>query len=238
MKKLVMIPAYNEEKNLVSLIDEIRAVPGYDYIIINDGSKDDTRAVCKENHYNTINLPINLGIGAAVQTGYLYALQNNYDIAIQLDGDGQHNPRYLHDLIKPIEEGQADFVIGSRFLHKEGFQSTSTRKIGISILSGLIFLLTGNRFYDITSGYRAVSKPVIKLFVNHYLKDFPEPHSIIVAIKRGFKVLEIPVHMRERVNGNSSIHFFNAIYYMMKVMTSLILCSIELENVDQEGSIV
>lgn len=238
MKKLIIIPAYNEEKNLVSLINEIREVPGFDYIIINDGSKDNTSAICKENGYNMIELPINLGIGAAVQTGYLYAMENDYDIAIQIDGDGQHDPRFLNNIIRPLEEGDADFVIGSRFLHKKGFQSTSARKIGISLLSGLIFILTGNKFYDITSGYRAVNKPVIKLFVNHYLKDFPEPHSIIVAIKKGFKLLEMPVHMRERMNGNSSIHFFKGIYYMMKVSTSLILSSMELQEIDQEGEAV
>ena len=238
MKKLIIVPAYNEEKNLVSLMNEIREVPGFDYVIINDGSTDNTSAICKENNYNAIDLPINLGIGAAVQTGYLYALRNDYDIAVQLDGDGQHDPRFLYELIQPLEEGKADFVIGSRFLQKEGFQSTSTRKMGISILSALILLLTGDKFHDTTSGFRAVSKPVIKLFANNYLKDFPEPHSIIVAIKSGFKLLEIPVHMRERMNGNSSIHFFRAIFYMMKVMTSLVLSSMELKNADQEGSVV
>lgn len=145
MKTLVIIPAYNEEKSIKNTIENLKkSNPNVDYVIINDCSKDSTKRICQENHYNVVNLPVNLGIGGAVQTGYKFAYENNYDIAVQMDADGQHDPKYLNDMIKEIEEGN-DLVIGSRFIKKEGFQSTWIRRLGINLYSKLIKIFTKKR---------------------------------------------------------------------------------------------
>jgi len=159
MKVLAIIPCYNEEKNIDKVVQNIidYSSSSYnstiDYLIINDCSKDNTLEICKQRNYNYINLPVNLGIGGGVQAGYLYAYERGYDIAIQHDGAGQHDPCYFGDVISPILSGQADIVIGSRFLDKEGFQSTGLRRLGISFLSVLIYLCTGVKVYEVTSGY-------------------------------------------------------------------------------------
>lgn len=231
LKKLLIIPAFNEAQSLLALIDEIKIkAPDYDYIIINDGSTDNTEEICKTNGLNVLNLPINLGIGGAVQTGYLYAHKNGYDIAIQLDGDGQHDPSYLDLLIKPIEDGTADMTIGSRFMTQEGFKSSIPRRIGISVLSILIFILTGKRFLDVTSGLRAVNKKVISLFSKLYPEDYPETESLMMLIMLKYKIKECPVIMRERVTGTSSIYFILAVYFMIKVTISIIITRLRSEK--------
>lgn len=217
-KVLVIIPAYNEAKNIVKTVNDLVSVnKNVDYIVINDGSKDNTKDVCIEHKINFIDLPVNLGIGGAVQTGYLYAYNNSYDIAIQYDGDGQHNPEYIDNLIKDIESGN-DLTIGSRYVQElSEFKSTKMRQFGIKILSFLIKFVTGKKVYDPTSGYRACNKKVIKLFASNYPIDYPEPDSVTRLIKFGYKVGEIPVKMNPRENGKSSINFLNSIYYMIKV---------------------
>ena len=163
MRVLICIPAYNEENNISKTIQDIENyAPKTDYIVINDCSTDHTRKVLRENDANYLDLPINLGIGGGVQTGYRYAMEHGYDIAIQFDGDGQHDARYLKDLIAPIESGRADVVIGSRFIKKEGFQSTGLRRLGINFLSGLIHILCGVKVRDVTSGMRAVNRRMIE----------------------------------------------------------------------------
>lgn len=226
-RTLIIIPAYNEAGNIEKLVDEIiRDHNDYDYVIINDGSSDDTAAICKKRNYNFINLPVNLGIGGAVQTGYMYARENGYDIAIQVDGDGQHDLAYLDSLVEPITAGKVDAVIGSRFLKNEGFQSTVARRIGIRFLSGLIRLLCGSKIYDVTSGYRAVNRRFIKAFSEDYSYDYPEPEAIISVKMHGGTIKEIPVVMRERVSGTSSISLRKSVYYMIKVSLELIICRI------------
>ena len=205
MKTLIIIPAYNEELNIEKTVNKIKKYNNcskntIDYIIINDGSTDNTKEICDKNKFNVINLIHNLGIGGAVQTGYKYALENNYDIAIQFDGDGQHDEKYIDSLIKEIENG-ADFVIGSRFIENlSQFKSSSTRRIGIKILSILIKICTGKKIYDPTSGFRASNKKVIKK--------------------------EIPVEMHEREFGESSIKPLKSIYYMFSVCLSIVVTSI------------
>ena len=224
MKTLVIIPAYNEEENIINTIADInRHCPEVDYIVINDCSRDSTEAILKTNQKDYLSLPCNLGIGGGVQTGYRYAAENGYDIAIQFDGDGQHDARYLHDLIEPIEAGKADIAIGSRFIRKEGFQSTGLRRMGIGFLSGLIKLLCGIRVTDVTSGMRAVNRRFIEEYARSYAQDYPEPEAIIAAAIRGAKIVEIPVQMRERQGGKSSINPIRSIYYMIKVSLALIL---------------
>ena len=228
MKILVIIPCYNEEKNIDKVVQNIinysSSRSGYtiDYLIINDCSKDNTLKICREKNYNYINLPVNLGIGGGVQAGYLYAHARGYDIAIQHDGDGQHDPCYFGNVISPILSGQADIVIGSRFLGKEGFQSTGLRRFGISFLSLLIYLCTGVKIHDVTSGYRAVNRKYIKLFAVHYAQDYPEPEAIMDAALHKAIIIEVPVVMREREEGKSSIDPIKSIYYMIKVSLAIL----------------
>ena len=224
MKKLIIIPAYNEAGNLPGLIEEIRAtVPTYDYVIVNDGSSDNTASICRQLGLNVLDLPLNLGIGGAVQAGYRYAKYHNYDIAIQLDGDGQHDPSYLDKLIQPIIDNSSDFVIGSRYIDKRGFQSTRLRRFGISWLNSIIRLLTSEQITDCTSGFRAANSTVIDMFVAYYPFDYPEPETIVDVHRSGFRIQEVPVLMRDRIHGTSSIKMLKSVYYMVKVSIALIV---------------
>ncbi len=224
MRKLIIIPAFNEAGSLPLLIDNIENLnEKYDYIIINDGSSDGTKQLCAREGYSVINLPINSGIGVAVQTGYKYALENDYDIAIQIDGDGQHDVKYLATVTAPIEKEQADVVIGSRFITGEGFQSSGTRRMGIQILSTIIWICTGVRIKDVTSGFRAVDKDFIRVFAEDYSKDYPEPEAIVTAKMFGGVLKEVPVVMKERESGKSSITFKKSFYYMIKVTLAILV---------------
>lgn len=227
MKCLIIVPAYNEAENIEKVVNNlVQNYPQYDYVVVNDGSKDHTEEICTSNHYNLISLPINLGIGGAVQTGYRYALQNHYDIAIQIDGDGQHDIAYVEKLIRPILEEKADITIGSRFIEKEGFQSSTTRRMGISFLSGLIHVLCFKKVKDVTSGFRAVNKKFIKLYAENYPSDYPEPEAIVAAIMHRGKIIEVPVVMKERAGGSSSINLRRSVYYMIKVTLAILICRI------------
>lgn len=231
MKVLIIVPAYNEELNIVNTINKItkykkKSKYDIDYVVINDGSKDNTYEVCLKNKFNTINLIHNLGIGGAVQTGYLYALYNNYDVAIQFDGDGQHDENYIDNMVDKITDGY-DFVIGSRFISDlSKFKSSSTRRFGIKIISLLIKICTGKKVYDPTSGFRAANKDVIKIFASQYPTEYPEPESTTWLINAGYKVEEIPVMMHEREYGSSSIKPLKSIYYMFSVSLSIIISTI------------
>ena len=226
-KVLLIIPAYNEEKNIEKVVDNIiQNYPQYDYIVINDGSQDSTRDVCREKGYQYLNLSINLGIGGAVQTGYRYAKDKGYPIAVQIDGDGQHDIAYLEKMLPILENGEADIVIGSRFIDKEGFQSSAARRTGIKILSMLIFLCTGCKVKDVTSGFRAVNKQFIEVYARNYPIDYPEPEAIVSAVMHGGKIKEVPVIMREREMGTSSINMVKSVYYMIKVTLAILICRI------------
>ena len=228
-KVLLIIPAYNEEESLGSLIEEIKTVcPEVDYLVVNDCSSDETENLLTKRGANYISLPCNMGIGGAVQSGYRYAAQNGYDIAIQIDGDGQHDVRFVKDMVKLIEDKQADVVIGSRFIDKEGFQSSQARRIGIRILSMLIRLMCGAKVKDVTSGFRAVNRRFIELFAENYPDDYPEPEVIVTAKLYGAVIKELPVVMRERTTGKSSINLKRSIYYMIKVSLAIIICRISL----------
>lgn len=224
MKKLVIIPAYNEIKSIKTTVqDVLQNAPGFDYIIINDCSTDGTMKYCKENGLQVVNLPINLGIGGAVQTGYLYALKNNYDIAVQFDGDGQHDAKYLNEMADYLVEHDADMVIGSRFIDKEGFQSSVMRRIGIRYFTLLIKILTGKTILDPTSGMRMANREVIRIYANSYPKDYPEPESVVTILNKKKNVTEVPVIMRERKEGVSSISLNRSVYYMIKVTLAILL---------------
>lgn len=228
MKTLIIIPAYNEEKSILKTINSLENVKHQiDYIIINDGSTDQTKEVCISNNLNFLDLPNNLGIGGAVQTGYKYALIHNYDISIQFDGDGQHDASYIDSLIEEIEKG-ADMAIGSRYIKElSEFKSTFLRRLGKNFLSFMIKLVTKEKIYDPTSGFRATNKKIIKIFADHYPTDYPEPDTIVEILKKGYKIKEIPVKMNARLSGKSSINAFKSIYYMIKVSASIILTGIK-----------
>jgi len=224
MRVLVIIPAYNEEGSILGVIEELKALySDFDYIVINDCSTDSTANILEENNLNRIHLPNNLGIGGAVQTGYRYALENDYDIAVQLDGDGQHDPVYLAGIIEPIINDEADVCIGSRFIEREGFQTSFMRRLGIKVLSFIIKICTGVTVTDVTSGFRACNRNLIKHYTNHYAQDYPEPEAIVSASVYGYRVKEVAVLMRERVTGTSSIGAFKSIYFMIKVSLAIII---------------
>lgn len=224
MKKLVIIPAFNEEESIVKTVNDIKEnSPSFDYVVVNDCSTDNTVKVCKENNINFIDLPINLGIGGAVQTGYMYAKKYGYDIAVQFDGDGQHDAKYLDKLASELVDKDLDMIIGSRFITNEGFQSSGIRRIGIKFFTLLIKILFGKKITDATSGMRMCNKKVIDLFVSDYPRDYPEPESVCRLIREGFKVEEFPVIMRERSTGVSSISVSKSIYYMIKVSLAVIM---------------
>lgn len=226
MKKLIIIPAYNEEECIEATVRRIlKYAPEFDYVVINDCSTDNTRKICERNHFNILNLPINLGIGGAVQTGYQYALRHQYDVAVQMDGDGQHDPVYLQAMVDCMEKEGLDMVIGSRFIEKEGFQSSATRRMGIRFFEALIRLLTGKTITDPTSGMRMVDRRVIALFAQEYPKDYPEPESVVTLLMNGMKIKEVPVKMRAREGGVSSISSSDAVYYMVKVSMAVLIAA-------------
>ncbi len=221
---LVIVPACNEERNIKRVIDDLRSkAPGTDYIIINDGSTDNTRDVCCRHHLHYLDLPINLGIGGGMQAGYRYAREKGYHIAIQLDGDGQHDPGYIKEMVTLLRNEQADVVIGSRFLEGQGFQSSRARRAGIGFLSRLIRLCCGVNIRDVTSGYRAVNRRFIEIYAEEYAQDYPEPEAIICAALHGASITEIPVVMRHRSEGQSSISSWRSIYYMIKVSLAILI---------------
>ncbi|MDD3137469.1 MAG: glycosyltransferase family 2 protein [Lachnospiraceae bacterium] len=224
MKKLVIIPAYNESDSITNTVNDIiMKAPEFDYIVINDCSNDNTAEICKKNHFNFLNLPINLGIGGAVQTGYMYAKKHGYDIAVQVDGDGQHDPSFLKVMAECMDKEQVDMVIGSRFISNEGFQSSNARRMGIKYFTILIKLLTRQTITDPTSGLRMVNRKIILLFADDYPKDYPEPESVVTIMRQNKKVKEIPVIMRERQGGVSSISIKKSIYYMIKVTLAILI---------------
>jgi len=224
MKILTIIPVFNEEATLRDVIAGIRAsLPAADILVVNDGSTDSTATIAREEGVLILDHPYNMGIGATMQTGFLFAFQYEYDVAIQVDGDGQHDPNYLKDLMTPVLEGETDLAIGSRYLQKRGFKSSTPRRAGIQFFSILFYLLTGKKVTDPTSGFRALNRKVIHFFSREYPSDYPEVESLILLHKKGFILKEIPVAMRERQGGASSINFLRALYYMTKVTLSMVL---------------
>lgn len=220
---LLIVPAYNEEESITCVASKIREA-GYDFIVVNDGSKDSTIEICHRENIPTLDLSSNLGIGGAVQCGHMYAQEHGYDIDIQFDGDGQHDISCVPELIRAVQNG-ADLVVGSRFINPKasGFLSTGLRRLGIRWLSATIKFMTGVQIQDVTSGFRACGSRAIELFSHDYPIDYPEPESIVIAVKHHLKVTEFPVKMNERQGGSSSIKAFSSIYYMIKVSLAIII---------------
>ena len=239
MKGLVIIPAYNEAGNIIRTVEDIREnASGFDYVIVNDCSGDDTMSICKKMGYNVINLPIRSGIGAAVQAGYMYAKRYGYDCAIQVDGDGQHDATFLPEMAEELMSGRCHMVIGSRFIEKQGFQSSVTRRIGIKWFSLWIHILTGARITDPTSGMRMVGRDVINFFAEEYPKDYPEPETAVTLLQLGYTIGEIPVRMKMRQSGESSISPGRAVYYMTKVTIACLMARLGYKRFDEKEKTV
>lgn len=229
MKVLVIVPAYNEEEAIGKVIDDLhKHVPDFDILVVSDGSRDNTARIAKEKGALVVELPTNLGIGGAVQTGLKYAHRYGYDVAIQFDGDGQHLASEIDKLIGPLREGRADAVIGSRFLpgQKSSFQSTIGRRIGIWFFEVLNSLLIRQWITDNTSGFRAYNREVIDFMVYNYPTDYPEPEAVILLGRNRFRIVEVPVEMRERMGGRSSIFGWRSAYYMIKVTLAIIMTAL------------
>lgn len=219
MKTLIMVPAYNEELNIKKTIEDITKETDYDYIVINDCSKDNTEKVCEENGFHCISLPINYGLTSGIQVGMKYAYQNGYDMAIQFDGDGQHQAKYLQDLVKEIEKGNCNITIGSRFASKK--KPKNMRMLGSMLLSGAIKITTGKAIKDPTSGMRAYDKKAIDEFVKNASLT-PEPDTLVYMLKKGMKIKEIQVEMREREFGESYLKPLQSAKYMINMFFSII----------------
>jgi len=224
-KILIIIPAFNEEKNIKKAIQEVfETNSDLSVVVINDGSEDQTAQKAKQTKAFVLSLPFNLGIGGAVQTGFKFALEKGYDFAVQVDGDCQHDVNYLKNLLQPIIENRADMTMGSRFLPPYlGYRSSFIRRIGINFFARLISFLTDYKVTDPTSGFRAYNRNMIRVFANYYPQDFPEPEAIVVAGRYKARLMEVPVKMRKRASGNSSIRYLRTLYYMIKVTFALFL---------------
>ncbi|WP_442602944.1 glycosyltransferase family 2 protein [Paenibacillus sp. KN14-4R] len=225
MSTLIIIPAYNEEGSIHSVIHAIKRLhPEVDIVVINDGSRDRTVEIAEATKLaHVITMPVNVGIGGAMQTGYMYALRHGYDIAVQMDADGQHDPEYLEPLLQGIKSGDADCMIGSRFVEKTEYRSSFSRRIGILFFSWLISFSTNKRFTDPTSGFRAANRNVIEVFANYYPDDYPEVEAIVLLERLGYNVKETSVLMHNRETGMSSITPLKSVYYMIKVSLAVFM---------------
>jgi len=225
----VIVPAYNEEEAITKVIEDLKThFPQGDILVVNDGSRDQTSRLARDSGAMVVDLPVNLGIGGAVQTGLKFASRYGYDLAIQFDGDGQHIASEIPSLVQPVLDKEADMVIGSRFLvrGRKTFRSTWTRQIGIRFFEVLNSLLIGQRVTDNTSGFRAYSREVIEFMVDHYPTDYPEPEAVILVGRNRFRIVEVPVQMRERQGGRSSIFGWRSAYYMIKVTLAIVMTAL------------
>ena len=220
MKVLAIIPCYNEEQNLKNTVEDIRSkAASVDFIVVNDGSRDNTRKICDENNYPVINIPFNLGLANAVQTGMRYAYNNDYDMALQFDGDGQHLPEYISEMVNLMQEASADIVIGSRYMRKT---SQGLRGIGVSLLKVAVRIVTGRKLSDPTSGMRLFNRQMIERFAIQ-MNHGPEPDTLVYLINQGATVLESPVSMQRRKAGKSYLSALNAANYMLRMFVSIII---------------
>jgi glycosyltransferase involved in cell wall biosynthesis len=222
LKRIAIVPALNEEETVGRVIDEIRAFDrGFDIVVVDDGSTDRTAGVAADRAAHVLRLPFNLGIGGAVQTGYRFAFERGYDIAVQIDGDGQHDPSQLPAILQPVLAGEADLCVGSRFAGGRGYQSSFTRRLGIRVFASVVSAVVRQKVTDTTSGFRAVNRKGIALFAADYPHDYPEVEATVMCVKHKLRLREVPVEMRERGGGASSITPARSVYYMTKVLLAI-----------------
>jgi glycosyltransferase involved in cell wall biosynthesis len=240
---LVVVPCYNEQAAIASVVGEINQVKQrhnltIDVLVVNDRSTDNSLAIIQKLNCLYVDLPVNLGIGGAMHAGYKYAYRHGYDVAVQMDGDGQHPAEELPKILQPIFEDQADVVIGSRFLERAGFQSTFARRLGIQYFRWLNQFLIGKSIHDSTSGFRAFNRRTIVIANAYYPDEYPEPESIVQFGLHKLRILEVPVVMRERRGGTSSITLAKSVYYMFKVTMGTLFLYIRLQNNPRSHGII
>jgi glycosyltransferase involved in cell wall biosynthesis len=219
---LAVVPAYNESATIVAVIEALREhAPMFDTLVIDDGSTDDTSALASRAGAQVLRLPFNLGIGGAVQTGFRFAFENGYELAVRLDGDGQHDPSQLRAVVAPVAAGDADIAIGSRFIGAGGYRSSAARRLGIRVLALVVSWIARRRLTDTTSGFQALNRRAIALYSSELPHDYPEVEGLVMAIRHGLRIVEVPVTMRERAHGSSSIGALASVYYMIKVLIAI-----------------
>jgi glycosyltransferase involved in cell wall biosynthesis len=222
LRCLAIVPAYNEEATIAEVVAEILdSDPSFEVLVVDDGSSDETAGCAQEAGARVLHLPLNLGIGGAVQAGYMYALERGFDVAVQVDGDGQHDARELGRLLDPVLSGRADLAIGTRFSGPRAYRAPLARRLGIEMFAALVSLRVRQRMTDTTSGFRAVNRRGIRLFAADYPHDYPEVEAVVTAARGNLRVCEVPVLMRPRVAGRSSITAFRSFYYVVKVLLAL-----------------
>jgi glycosyltransferase involved in cell wall biosynthesis len=222
LKRIAIVPALNEEVTVGRVIDEIRDFdPGFDIVVVDDGSTDRTAGVAADRGAHVLRLPFNLGIGGAMQTGYRFAFEHGHDVAVQIDGDGQHDPSQLPAILAPVLSGEVDVCVGSRFTGTGGYRSSFARRVGIKIFARVVSAVVRQKVTDTTSGFRAVNRKGIALFAADYPHDYPEVEATVLLVKHKLRLMEVPVEMRERGGGASSITALRSIYYMTKVLLAI-----------------
>jgi glycosyltransferase involved in cell wall biosynthesis len=222
LRRIAIVPAYNEERNVGRVLDELRAFdPGLDVVVVSDGSVDGTARVAREHGAHVVQLPFNLGIGGAVQTGFRYAYEHGYDLVVRCDGDGQHVPGELPKVLEPVLADRADIAVGSRFAGGDGYRSSATRRVGIRLLALVVSAIARQRVTDTTSGFQALNRKALVLFAADYPHDYPEVEGLVMTVKHRLRLEEVPVAMREREHGRSSITAARSVYYMTRVLLAL-----------------
>jgi glycosyltransferase involved in cell wall biosynthesis len=222
IRRVAIVPAFNEADSVGRVIDEIRAFdPGFEIVVVDDGSHDATSEAARAKGAHVLTLPFNLGIGGAVQTGFLFAYEEGFDLAVRCDGDGQHDPQQLPAVIAPVLAGEVDVCVGSRFARDGGYRSSRTRRVGIRVLAWTVSRIVGQRVTDTTSGFQALNRDAIRLFAADYPHDYPEVEATVMLHKHRLRMREVPVTMRERHAGTSSITALRSIYYMVKVLLAI-----------------
>jgi glycosyltransferase involved in cell wall biosynthesis len=239
LRRVAIVPAFNEEHTIARVVDELRAFDdGLDVVVIDDASADGTARVARARGAQVLRLPFNLGIGGAVQTGFRFAFEHGYDIAVRVDGDGQHDPAQLGRVLAPVLDGDADMCVGSRFARdaEAGYQSSRSRRLGIRLLAWVVSRIVGQRVTDTTSGFQALNRNGIALFARDYPHDYPEVEATVMLFRHRLRLVEVPVEMREREAGRSSITALRSIYYMVKVLLAIFVGLFRRNVVPQEDT--
>jgi hypothetical protein len=235
VRRVAIVPAFDEEGSIARVVDELRAFDGeLEIVVVDDASSDRTAEVARSRGAHVLRLPFNLGIGGAVQTGFRYAFEHGFDLAVRVDGDGQHDPGELGAVLEPLLSGDADVVVGSRFIGGDGYRSSRSRRIGIRLLAGIVSLLTRQRITDPTSGFQSANRRAIRLFAADYPHDYPEAEAAVMVFKHRLRLREVPVTMRARETGRSSITAVRSIYYMVKVVLALFIALFRRKAVPDE----
>jgi glycosyltransferase involved in cell wall biosynthesis len=237
VRRIAVVPAFNEERNIGPLLAELAALdPDLEVVVVSDGSTDRTAQVASAAGAHVVSLPFNLGIGGAVQTGFRFAWEGGYELAVRLDGDGQHDPSQLPAIVAPVVAGDADLAIGSRFLESGGYRSSAARRFGIRVLARVVSFIAHERLTDTTSGFQALNRRAIRLFAADLPRDYPEVEGLVMAIRHHLRVKEVPVTMREREHGRSSIGSLTSVYYMFKVLLAIFVDLFRRDVVPEEDA--